>query len=422
MTRDEKSRIRVFLVSLSKPNILNYRKSIKSPFSAFSFSNFNLVTNFRNVGAAALILILASTGVSFAAEGTLPGDLLYPVKVNVNEEVRGALTTSNTAKMNWEKERVVRRVEETETLIKTKKFTTKRKLQAETALITQMKTFATAAAETSIIDPNAVIAATAELEPALKVHQEVIADIAATAEIQTGETDSILSTVALGITATTEQENVAISSAVANEPDTFANLTNSKIDNASLAIDSSLDNSIESTSELKSEIDLQTNKQGEVTATDINTSKNTEIKSEDKASEQKIEATEDNTDKKIIEGKANTETQTTETLLVEKIISIPVPVIDPKEILLKAKAKLAQAKILRDKGQYREALTLAQEAYKDMVALKLQAKITEKKSLDNPKTDTPKVEIPQIEIPKTEGEVKGVQEIKTETKQFDEKL
>src|SRR6185436_14919248 len=48
------------------------------------------------------LLIVAGAGTSFGAEGALPGDLLYPVKVKVNEEVRGALTLSSESKAEWQ--------------------------------------------------------------------------------------------------------------------------------------------------------------------------------------------------------------------------------------------------------------------------------------------------------------------------------
>ena len=53
-----------------------------------------------------LVLVGAGGGVSLAAEGSLPGDVLYPVKVSVNEEVRSALTFSLESKTAWEAKRV----------------------------------------------------------------------------------------------------------------------------------------------------------------------------------------------------------------------------------------------------------------------------------------------------------------------------
>lgn len=66
--------------------------------------------------AVFIIMALAGGGVSLAAEGTLPGDILYPVKVNINEEVRAALTFSEEASTKWEVRRAERRLEEAQEL------------------------------------------------------------------------------------------------------------------------------------------------------------------------------------------------------------------------------------------------------------------------------------------------------------------
>ena len=52
--------------------------------------------------AAILMLALAGGGTSLAAQGSLPGDLLYPVKVHVNENVEAALQVSPQAQAAFE--------------------------------------------------------------------------------------------------------------------------------------------------------------------------------------------------------------------------------------------------------------------------------------------------------------------------------
>lgn len=67
--------------------------------------------------ALSLVLVLCvGVGTSYAAEGTVPGDTLYPVKVNVNEQVQGALARSPQAKADWNARRATRRLEEAEVL------------------------------------------------------------------------------------------------------------------------------------------------------------------------------------------------------------------------------------------------------------------------------------------------------------------
>jgi cytochrome b involved in lipid metabolism len=70
----------------------------------------------RTMPIALLIALLMSGGVSYAAEGTAPGDTLYPVKVHVNENVRGALALSDAAKAKLEVDLADRRLKEAEKL------------------------------------------------------------------------------------------------------------------------------------------------------------------------------------------------------------------------------------------------------------------------------------------------------------------
>ena len=67
----------------------------------------------RVVGSFA---VLAMIIVPALAEDALPGDTLYPIKVRINEEVRGALSSSPYAKIEWETERMERRLAETQVL------------------------------------------------------------------------------------------------------------------------------------------------------------------------------------------------------------------------------------------------------------------------------------------------------------------
>jgi len=66
--------------------------------------------------ALALILVVGSGGTAFAAEGTLPGDFLYPVKVSIVEPVQGALQVSDTAKARWNAQIATERLNEAQAL------------------------------------------------------------------------------------------------------------------------------------------------------------------------------------------------------------------------------------------------------------------------------------------------------------------
>ena len=57
-------------------------------------------------------MIALGGGASFAAESAVPGDMLYPVKVQVNEQVRAALAVSAEADAEWEATLAERRLDE----------------------------------------------------------------------------------------------------------------------------------------------------------------------------------------------------------------------------------------------------------------------------------------------------------------------
>ncbi len=72
------------------------------------------------VGAAAVLLLVI---IPAAAEKALPGDVLYPVKVRFNEEVRSSLSFSTYSKVEWETERLERRLAEVRLLASEGKLT-----------------------------------------------------------------------------------------------------------------------------------------------------------------------------------------------------------------------------------------------------------------------------------------------------------
>lgn len=64
------------------------------------------------IALAIILFVTAGGGVSLAAENALPGDALYSIKVNVNEEVRARLAVSSEARTDWEIQRLERRLTE----------------------------------------------------------------------------------------------------------------------------------------------------------------------------------------------------------------------------------------------------------------------------------------------------------------------
>jgi len=86
-------------------------RSNKVPFGTVLFGN-----KFTTMPIAILIAIFVSAGTSFAASGSMPGDLLYGVKTNINENVASALAVGADAQARFEAKVLEKRLAEAEAL------------------------------------------------------------------------------------------------------------------------------------------------------------------------------------------------------------------------------------------------------------------------------------------------------------------
>ena len=118
LAKEERSCIKDNLVLFMDQNPVRYGVEQRQPNHTGSIkNNLKFLTfNFKTMPIFIVIAMLVGGGVSFAAEKALPGDVLYPVKVHVNEEVRGLASLSPEAKANWEAMLAARRLEEAEEL------------------------------------------------------------------------------------------------------------------------------------------------------------------------------------------------------------------------------------------------------------------------------------------------------------------
>lgn len=140
MTPDEKSVVLNNLVAFmdehpvqapsSAPTKVTFLEPTPSPFfSRFAFSGVGRMT-----ALALVILIVAGSSVSYAAAGALPGDFLYPTKVNFNEKIASAIILTPEAKIEYEETRVETRIKEAEMLIDEGKFDDRRQAVVEAEL------------------------------------------------------------------------------------------------------------------------------------------------------------------------------------------------------------------------------------------------------------------------------------------------
>ncbi len=105
MTPEEKSAMKAQIFGV--PTVAPHT----SPYFHFSFQFFS-----TRVLAPLAVVFLISSGTTYAAEGALPGDTLYPVKVYVNESVVLSLARTPEAKAEAHASLAERRVEEAQAL------------------------------------------------------------------------------------------------------------------------------------------------------------------------------------------------------------------------------------------------------------------------------------------------------------------
>ena len=140
--------------------------AIRSPFFSYNL--------FSGVLAFVLILLVGGGSAAYAAEGSVPGSALYPVKVSVIEPVQGALITSAAGQASWHAKLASRRLEEATTLAAADKLDPAKQEYLQTKFNTEV--------DASNQDADA-LAATGKTDIALDVRSDLEAKITAHAVI-----------------------------------------------------------------------------------------------------------------------------------------------------------------------------------------------------------------------------------------------
>lgn len=115
-------------------NILTFpiaiKESIHSPYSFQSFISILQRNHFAYYSMATfLILILSGGGIVFASQESLPGNILYPIKVSIIEPINSALKFSTETKAKYESSLAMERLIEAETLAYQGKLDTSKEKQ-----------------------------------------------------------------------------------------------------------------------------------------------------------------------------------------------------------------------------------------------------------------------------------------------------
>ncbi|MDP3991606.1 MAG: DUF5667 domain-containing protein [Candidatus Colwellbacteria bacterium] len=134
----------------------------------------------------AVITLMVGGGTSLAAESALPGDALYPVKVSVNEEVRGAFAISDEAKARLAANLAERRLQEAATLAAGGKLTVEAQAEIESRFNAHVEKFEEKANKLAAKGKaNAAAELSSNLEVSLRVHSQILGNFAVETEAET---------------------------------------------------------------------------------------------------------------------------------------------------------------------------------------------------------------------------------------------
>lgn len=129
--------------------------------------------------AGFLIVSVLGGGASFTAADALPGDLLYPFKIHVNENIQQVLAITTKAKADQSAVLAVRRIEEAEALASEGRLTPEVRADIETRFNEHVARFEARAMALAEKDANieGVADVQSDLEASLRAHATILSDL-----------------------------------------------------------------------------------------------------------------------------------------------------------------------------------------------------------------------------------------------------
>ena len=171
------------------------REESKTHISAFAgiFTLKPLIHKLQYMIIALIIALLIGGGTSFAAESALPGDILYPIKVSINEEVRSAVTISDEAQAQWDARRAERRLEEAEKLAAQGRLNAQTRADIESRFETFAQAFQKRVEKIEAKQKtNAAFELHSNFEASLKAHEKILEQLGEEKENMKTEIQPIL--------------------------------------------------------------------------------------------------------------------------------------------------------------------------------------------------------------------------------------
>lgn len=187
LSTDEKERMRESLVSYMeyKP-IRSGKVLIREPKKIPVFSFFR-AHHFSGALLIAMIVTSSTFGMTFAADDALPGDLLYGVKVNFNEEIKSVFLSTPEDRIAWEQERAERRLVEASQLAAEGRLDEKNQEQVSKLFAEHTNAVLEQVLATEEVDPVLAAEMSSTFEESLDTHEAVLARLIVEQEENAGE-------------------------------------------------------------------------------------------------------------------------------------------------------------------------------------------------------------------------------------------
>lgn len=165
---DEKSEVRQrILNAIVEEGVKERNQTLINPFRFFRFA-----------AATLLLILIIGGGISLAAESSLPGNLLFPLKVSLNENLKMAFAFSDKEKAFLDIRIAQKRLQDTEKLISLGKMTPTAKQQIETSFkerASSIKKYLEKAEAKG--NTGDVIYVSSDFESTLKTHKNILTSV-----------------------------------------------------------------------------------------------------------------------------------------------------------------------------------------------------------------------------------------------------
>lgn len=149
-----------------------------------SFTAFITVKRKRMITAMLIAMFALSGGVSFAAQGSLPGDVLYPVKIHVNENIESVLAVGAEADAEVARKQLERRAEEAAQLHAEHRLNAEVKAELARDAAVHAQAYKKAEATLTSEGENAtVLEVKTEMQTTINAHQEALTDLGVSIDV-----------------------------------------------------------------------------------------------------------------------------------------------------------------------------------------------------------------------------------------------